>query len=605
MKFQWRLSLTAILLSTIISGCSVQTTSKPTLSDTEQQRNRAGTLLQKAENAKPIKSAELRAEAAQILLSLGQKENAYNVLDSIDISLLPPSMRFNIAKLKAEAAIEQNQPEAALEHLSALQANSQTGLPKEQEIVFLELQAQAYKQQKALFAEVKSLTKLSLILESNQAKQTIHDEIWNRLLMLDPATRATLLRQGNNSYYEQGWLELINELSNNKQLDTQHQAISNWATLWEAHPARTLPPSALSGLSKQSYSANKIAILLPLEGKFAKAAAAIKEGILMAHFRQQQPGKSSPELLFLNSEVINTPIQLQAILSEQKVDLVIGPLSKDYVTTLASDGHISTPILALNYADDQNREGFYQFGLSTDDEAKQIAAQAWKDGIRNAAILTPKSKWGEKVETAFREHFSALGGNIVTAHNFGATEEFSADIGTFLGTDISKQRYKKVRQAIYTRKIEFEEHRRQDIDAIILTALPNDARQLTPILAFNFAGDLPIYATSHLFSGTNDPIQDQDLNRIKFLGTPWSLKPPSQNKVLISQQRTDTNSRFGRLYALGLDAYRIYPYLQQLSALPGTEIDGETGKLSINPNGKVNRKLVWAEYKEGTPQLFE
>jgi len=605
MKFQWRLSLTAILLSTIISGCSVQTTSKPALSDTEQQRNRAGTLLQKAENAKPIKSAELRAEAAQILLALGQKENAYNVLDSIDISLLPPSMRFNIAKLKAEAAIEQNQPEAALEYLSALQANSQTGLPKEQEIVFLELQAQAYKQQKALFAEVKSLTKLSLILESNQAKQTIHDEIWNRLLMLDPTTRATLLRQGNNSYYEQGWLELINELSNNKQLDTQHQAISNWATLWEAHPARTLPPSALSGLSKQSYSANKIAVLLPLEGKFAKAAAAIKEGILMAHFRQQQPGKPSPELLFLNSEVINTPIQLQAILSEQQIDLVIGPLSKDYVTTLASDGHISTPILALNYADDQNREGFYQFGLSTDDEAKQIAAQAWNDGIRNAAILTPKSKWGEKVETAFREHFSALGGNIVTAHNFGATEEFSADIGTFLGTDISKQRYKKVRQAIYTRKIEFEEHRRQDIDAIILTALPNDARQLTPILAFNFAGDLPIYATSHLFSGTNDPIQDQDLNRIKFLGTPWSLKPPSQNKVLISQQRTDTNSRFGRLYALGLDAYRIYPYLQQLSALPGTEIDGETGKLSINPNGKVNRKLVWAEYKEGTPQLFE
>ncbi len=605
MKFQWRLSLTAILLSTIISGCSVQTTSKPALSDTEQQRNRAGTLLQKAENAKPIKSAELRAEAAQILLALGQKENAYNVLDSIDISLLPPSMRFNIAKLKAEAAIEQNQPEAALEYLSALQANSQTGLPKEQEIVFLELQAQAYKQQKALFAEVKSLTKLSLILESNQAKQTIHDEIWNRLLMLDPATRTTLLRQGNNSYYEQGWLELINELSNNKQLDTQHQAISNWATLWEAHPARTLTPSALSGLSKQSYSANKIAVLLPLEGKFAKAAAAIKEGILMAHFRQQQPGKPSPELLFLNSEVINTPIQLQAILSEQQIDLVIGPLSKDYVTTLASDGHISTPILALNYADDQNREGFYQFGLSTDDEAKQIAAQAWNDGIRNAAILTPKSKWGEKVETAFREHFSALGGNIVTAHNFGATEDFSADIGTFLGTDISKQRYKQVRQAIYTRKIEFEEHRRQDIDAIILTALPNDARQLTPILAFNFAGDLPIYATSHLFSGTNDPIQDQDLNRIKFLGTPWSLKPPSQNKVLISQQRTDTNSRFGRLYALGLDAYRIYPYLQQLSALPGTEIDGETGKLSINPNGKVNRKLVWAEYKEGTPQLFE
>ena len=325
----------------------------------------------------------------------------------------------------------------------------------------------------------------------------------------------------------------------------------------------------------------------------------------MAHFREQQPNTPSPELLFLDSEKINTPIQLASILEEQQVGLVIGPLSKEYVTTLTSDTHIKTPILTLNYSEESTKEGLYQFGLSTNDEAQQIAIKAWNDGVKKAAVLTPNSKWGNKVESAFSEYFTQLGGQVVSRHAFGEVSEYSDDIASFLGTKESTDRYKALRQVVNTRKIEFEEHRRQDIDAIILTALPNDARQLTPILAFNFAGDLPIYATSHIYSGTNDAIQDQDLNKIKFIGTPWSLKPASQSKVLISQQRTDTNTRFGRLYALGLDAYRIYPYLQQLSSLPGAEIAGETGKISIDNNGIIKRELIWAEFKEGSPSIIE
>jgi len=605
MKFQWRLPLLAILLGTIISGCSVQSPSKPPISATEQSRNSATELLEKAKKAKPIKAAELRAEAAQILLSINQKENAFQVLNDIDISLLPPTMRFDIAKLKAEAAIEENQPEKALDNLAQLKALSQTGLPKEQEIQFLHLEAQAFNQQSALFSEAQSLIKLSLLLDNDEEKQQIHDEIWNRLIQLDDTTRSSLLRSGSNSYYEQGWLELINELSSYKQLDTQYQAINNWSVLWEGHPAKRLPPSSLSGLNTQTLNARKIAILLPLEGELAKPAAAIKEGILMAHFRQQQPNTPSPELLFLDSEKINTPIQLSAILEQEQVDLVIGPLSKEYVNDIASDTHINTPILALNHTDNISREGLYQFGLSADDETRQIAETAWNDGIRNAAILIPNRAWGERIATSFTEHFTALGGKVVSTQAFGETSNFSADIAAFLSTDKSTERYKKVRQAIYTRKIEFEEHRRQDIDAIILTALPNDARQLTPILAFHFAGDLPIYATSHIYSGNSDPIQDQDLNRIKFLDTPWSLNAPSQNKVLIAQERADTNTRFGRLYALGLDAYRLFPYLQQLGALPGTEIEGETGKLSISHDGIIKRNLIWAEYREGTPSIIE
>ena len=52
-------------------------------------------------------------------------------------------------------------------------------------------------------------------------------------------------------------------------------------------------------------------------------------------------------------------------------------------------------------------------------------------------------------------------------------------------------------------------------------------------MAFQYAGDLPVYATSHLYTGTNNPTQDQDLNGIRFCETPWLLNPsdPTRQQV--------------------------------------------------------------------------
>ncbi len=606
MKFQWRLSLTAMLASLILSGCAPSTSIiTPEMTPAEKQQAQIESLLKKAENSTAAKAVLLKAEAAQLLFTQNNNEQAHSILNSIDLALLPPAQHIELTLLKTQNALDQQQPEQALLYLEQFELRNNTPIDSVQKVNLRQLKLSAYTQQLNHFKALQTLIEISLLQETTDEKQKNHDEIWNKLISLDEQTLTNHLRSGTNSYYEQGWLELFNELRNNKKLDTQHQAVSNWSTLWEAHPARSIPPSALSGLTKKTLSVRKIAVLLPFEGKLSKAATAIKEGLMMAHFRNQTPGKPSPELLFLDSAQINTPIQLAQILTEENADLVIGPLSKDYVNNLASSTHISIPILALNYANDSYREGLYQFGLSAEDEATQIAHKAWTDGIRQVAILTPNSGWGQKIHDSFKESFEELGGTVTTTQSFGDTKDFSNDISNLLSTDSSNQRYKALRQAIYTRKIEFEEHRRTDIDAIILAALPNDARQLSPIMAFNFAGNLPVYATSHLFSGTPDPIQDQDLNKIQFIGTPWALQPPSQNKVLLSQQRNNTNTRLGRLYALGLDAYHIYPYLEQLSALPGTEISGETGILSLNQKGQIQRKLIWARFKEGTPQLIE
>ena len=605
MKFKWHLSLLAFAFSLFLTGCA--TTSTPTssskLSDADKNQAKVERLLKDASTAKPEKSALLKTEAAQILLGMQAKDQALNILATVPLQLIPAAARYDIAYLMAEAALENNNPEQALSLLEQIEANENNAYTEEQEIQRLHLSSNAFQQQKNSLAALKTLVKINRLNKDNAQQQILHDEIWGQLRLLSNEEISHNIRSGSLNYYEQGWLELAYELKSHKQLDTQHKAFANWSSLWESHPATTLPPSALSGLTQETFRARKIAILLPFTGKLAKPAKAIKEGILQAHLRQKSSGQS-PELLFLNSEKINSPIQLSAIINEEAIDFVIGPLNKDFVAALATDQHLSTPILALNYASDQGRDNFYQFGLSAEDEARQAAETIWKEGKQSIATLAPSTNWGAKINVAFSEHFSALGGKVVTTTEYIDGSELAAKVSNLFNTDLSTQRYKTIR-SILGRSAEFEEHRRTDIDSIFIVALPNEARQIKPILSFNFAGNLPVYATSHVYSGRIDPIQDQDLNNILFCDTPWSLNPPSQDKILLTQLRENTNSRFGKLYALGLDAYRIFPYLNQLSNLPGTEIQGETGTLSIEENGLLQRQLLWATFKDGTPQLTQ
>ena len=605
MKFKWHLSLLAFAFSLFVTGCA--TTSTPTtsssLSDAEKSQAKVERLLNKASTAKPEKSAQLKTEAAQILLGMQAKTQALEILDTIPLQLIPAASRYEMVYLRAEAALSNNDPEQARFLLEQIEANENNTYTEEQEIQRLHLLTTTFEQQENTLSALKTLIKISRLNKDNEQQQILHDKIWGQLRLLSNEEISQNIRSGSLNYYEQGWLELAYELNSHKQLDTQHQAFANWSTLWESHPATKLPPSALSGLTQETFRAKKIAILLPYTGKLAKPAKAIKEGILQAHLRQNNAGQT-PELLFLNSEKINSPIQLAAIINEEAVDFVIGPLNKDFVAALATDQHLNTPILALNYASDQGRTNFYQFGLSAEDEARQVAETIWKDGKQSIATLSPSTSWGQRIGHAFNEHFSALGGKVVTQTEYIDGSELATKVSNLFNTDLSTQRHKTIR-SILGKSIEFEEHRRTDIDSIFIVALPNEARQIKPILSFNFAGDLPVYATSHVYSGRIDPIQDQDLNNIRFCDTPWSLNPPSQDKILLTQLRENTNSRFGKLYALGLDAYRIFPYLNQLSHLPGTEIQGETGTLSIEENGLLQRQLLWATFKDGTPQLTQ
>ena len=92
--------------------------------------------------------------------------------------------------------------------------------------------------------------------------------------------------------------------------------------------------------------------------------------------------------------------------------MVIGPLDKESVAQLNRAMELEVPVLALNQVPSEGLPSpdLYQFGLSPEDEAIQVADRAWTDGFSIAVALTPAGDWGDRIASAFRERWEELGG---------------------------------------------------------------------------------------------------------------------------------------------------------------------------------------------------
>jgi outer membrane PBP1 activator LpoA protein len=158
------------------------------------------------------------------------------------------------------------------------------------------------------------------------------------------------------------------------------------------------------------------------------------------------------------------------------------------------------------------------------------------------------------------------------------------------------------------RDIKFEPRRRQDIDFIFMAARPRQARLIVPQIRFHHGGGVPIYATSHAWNGVRDPSADRDMNGIIICDSPWTLsaakKPDSLYQLLTRYWPKALQSHL-RLYALGIDAYNIVPYLGWLRKEPYERFSGESGSLYVDQQGRVLRRLQWAMFRRGIAQLIK
>jgi outer membrane PBP1 activator LpoA protein len=109
---------------------------------------------------------------------------------------------------------------------------------------------------------------------------------------------------------------------------------------------------------------------------------------------------------------------------------------------------------------------------------------------------------------------------------------------------------------------------------------------------------LPVYATSLVFKGNANTLANFDLNEIRFVDMPWLLQPDHPAVMIYPHSTALLEPEVDRLYALGIDSYRlVYALLtsQPSNTLP---LDGVTGRIRLNGQ-QFQREPIPAFFKQG------
>jgi outer membrane PBP1 activator LpoA protein len=397
----------------------------------------------------------------------------------------------------------------------------------------------------------------------------------------------------------QDWLELA--LLTRAPLPAQLQSLPLWLQNNPQHPAANPLPGGL-GYLLGPQPAQKVALILPLSDRLAPAGRAVRDGYLASYYAYRASEGPAFDTLVLDQDSFGSASAAYDAAVAQGATIVVGPLSKDAVAELGGRAERPVPVLALNRLDSAEApapgsSALVQFALAPEDEARDIASLAFGQGARNALLIRPQGDWGSKVAQALTERWGELGGTIANSVTYSGREDYSATVKEALDIPASEQRAQAVKEVLAT-NIEFNARRRQDVDVIfLLSGNGGEARSLKPLLAFHYAGAVPVYATSSIYSGVADP-RDRDLDGINFVETPWLLGENPQLKNAIVAGRTGTDN-YARLNALGADAFLVQLQFRQLQGGADALFRGNTGLLSMDPQLHIQRELVLTTFDEG------
>ena len=384
--------------------------------------------------------------------------------------------------------------------------------------------------------------------------------------------------------------------------DIQIAEIQLWRQRNSTLPIAEALPGGLELLGELAQTpARRIALLLPLSHSLAEAAQAVLDGYLATQYYAAQQGWDTQQLLVLDSDKYSDINEAYQAALAMGAELVIGPLAKERLAQWRPPaGDNLPPLLALNWLETQaeNAPRVYQLGLAAEDEAGQLAQLAFAQGARQALLIRPAGSWGDTMAEAFAERWGQLQGELRATAIYSNRNDYSSSIKTALNLADSEKRARGIRQLMGT-EIEFSPRRRQDIDSVfLLSGRPAEARSIKPLIAFHYAADLPVYSTSHVYSGQANPLKDRDLNGVRLVQIPWLLETDELRQTIAA---TGAQGELSTMHALGADAFLLHWRLQQLAASPDNSIRGHTGVLSMDEQGRIHRELVSAQFINGVP----
>jgi uncharacterized protein len=549
-----------------------------------------------------VLAARLYIEADEIVLARQQLELLQQK------QLLSPATDETTAKIET-ASIQLLAAQIAIAEKNIALANELINeakpVTREQQINFYSLKADLdYLSGNYMYA-IERRVQLDTYLTDDKEKSKNNRKIWAALSNMDT---AQLNSQRSNDENIKGWLDLAKVMrSGQNNVSELENDLLDWGTRHPLHPANeTFLPELISIYQTDVSDKKTIAVILPMQGELSNVTTNIKNGILSAYYSDANTA-IKPVIRFYdssNDDMTFNQLYQQAI--DDGATNIIGPIDKIVINQLLQQQELDVPILTLNYSEKtfSNTVNLYQFGLSPEDEARQVAELAIKQNKKRAAVYYPDSEWGNRLNQAFSEHFSDLGGQVMTRADYVTnTNDYRRSIRALFNLDQSAIRHRKVENTI-GKRAQSVPYRRQDIDMIFLAATPRSARSIMPAFKFHHASDLPVYSTSHVYSGKYDRELDRDLNGLIFCDLPWVLQNDSPLAEVFTRN-WPKQENFTRLFALGIDAYRLVYNLDYLKNKDFAFYDGQTGNIQLDDSNRVIRKLIWAKFENGMPVHFE
>ncbi len=375
------------------------------------------------------------------------------------------------------------------------------------------------------------------------------------------------------------------------------------------HQTAQLPPAGPPGarLALPLTGGPQIALLLPLTGAQSAAAISVRDGFLSAYY--SQPAADRPALRIYDTSQMSIATALNQATGDG-AGLIVGPLTRAEAAAAAGYSGPRPPMLILNAITGAVPAGnaLYQYALSPEEEARQVARRVVADGNRAGVALVPSGEWGQRVLAAFTQELNAAGGQLLDSASYDAgSTDYATAISQVLRINESESRNKRLESVLGT-KLAFQPRRRGDVAFIFSPGQAQAERLLRPQLKFYFAGDVPTYATADAFEPNTSA--NQDLDGLIFPDAPWML-----GGALVDGVRDATNAawpsggpRRSILFAFGFDAARLAIVLRAIPTQSGNatslSVDGLTGRLTIAADGHVLRELLWAQIRNGEPRLL-
>ncbi|MGZ5064990.1 MAG: penicillin-binding protein activator [Usitatibacter sp.] len=249
--------------------------------------------------------------------------------------------------------------------------------------------------------------------------------------------------------------------------------------------------------------------------------------------------------------------------------LVVAALTRDAASLLAKSDCPRQPVLALNDVPNDARDtpvNLYTVSLSLEGEARQVALLAVAEGWRSAIIVTSGSPLARRVQDAFEREWSRAAGQVAGRLTFAGNAE---------DAPLVRDRMAGVQA-----------------DMVFMALDQPEARLVRPYIS----GMLPLFGTSMSINPRAEAIVNLDLQGMRYVEMPWFVQPDHPAVMVYPVPRAMSVDE-ERLYALGIDAYRIAQQL--LRGDKRASLDGVTGKLTLEPPTHFARTLTPAEVDGG------